>query len=38
MVMDMWHDDLDWIRRKPVFPAAEDTEEDDDEVTAITVN
>lgn len=38
MVMDMWHDDLDWIRRKPVFPAAEGTGEDDDEVTAVTIN
>jgi len=38
IVMDMWHDDLDWIRRKPAFATAEVTGEDDDEATAVTVN
>jgi hypothetical protein len=38
MVMDMWHDDLDWIRRKPVFPASDDRGEGAVGVMAVTVN
>jgi hypothetical protein len=37
MMMDMWHEDLDLIRRKPDFPPAESASEDED-VAAVTVN
>ncbi len=37
MVMDMWHDDLDLVRRKPEFPL--ESSADEREVTAaVTVN
>jgi hypothetical protein len=35
--MDLWHEDLDLIRRKPDFPPAESASEDED-VAAVTVN
>jgi hypothetical protein len=37
MVMDMWHDDLDIIRRRPEFPRESDGAEQEDS-TAVTVN
>ena len=37
MAMDMWHDDLDVIRRKPDFAPAESASEEA-EMTAVTVN
>jgi hypothetical protein len=36
MVMDMWHDDLDWIRRKPDVPTSEDA--DENRATSVTIN
>jgi hypothetical protein len=36
MVMDMWHDDLDWIRRKPDVPTSEDAGAR--RATSVTIN
>jgi hypothetical protein len=36
MAMDMWHDDLDLVRRKPEFDQQSDVEERAD--VAVTVN
>lgn len=37
MARDMWHDDLDLIRRKPAFPAESSADEGKD-IAAATVN
>ena len=37
MMMDMWHDDLDLIRRRPAFPLGALAVEQDD-AAAVTVN
>ena len=37
MAMDMWHDDLDLVRRKPEFHRSSDADERAD-VAAVTVN
>ncbi len=37
MVMDMWHDDLDIVRRRPEFPLESSSDEHED-AAAVTVN
>ena len=37
MAMDMWHDDLDLVRRKPAFPLAGPADQPED-AAAVTVH
>jgi hypothetical protein len=38
IVMDMWHDDLDWIRRKRDFPVRTSVAVEDEEEEAVTLH